>query len=72
MTDDDMIIALYHDGDPERPNETGIALALAAVIQAMTKLKGREHVADLLELTADGVRSGELGEHVEPERPICH
>ena len=59
MSDDDLIIALYHDGDSERPNKEGIDKVLASVLQAMIKLKGREHVADLFEGIADAIRKGE-------------
>ena len=42
---------------------------LAGVVQALIETRGREHAADLLDLAADGIRSGEVGPLVEPERP---
>ncbi len=54
------IIALYHDQDPERPNEAAILRALACVIEGLIKLRGREPTAELFELAADKVRSGEI------------
>lgn len=72
MTGDDMMIALYDDGDPERPNEAGIDRALACVLEAMLKLRGREHVAQFLDLAADRIRDGDFGQPLEPERPVCH
>ena len=60
MTGDVGIVALYHDQDPERPNENGMRTALACVIAAMLKLHGREYTADFFDKTADAIRSGEL------------
>lgn len=57
MSDKDMIFALYVDGDPQRPNEDGIFMGLAVVLDAMIKLKGREHTAELLAGIAEQVRN---------------
>ena len=41
-------------------------------MEAMLKLKGREHVADLFDKIADSIRSGELDLQAEPDRPVVH
>ena len=58
--------------DDAGTHKVGPLDVLAGVIQAMIEADGREHTADLLELAADRIRSGEIGESVEPERPVCH
>ena len=46
--------------------------ALAGVVQALIETRGREYAADLLQLAADGVRSGELLQHAEPDQPTIN
>ena len=54
---EDLVFALYRDGEPD---EEGILKGLAAVVQAMMKLNGREDTADFLERAAGKIRTGEI------------
>ena len=44
----------------------------AYVMEAMLKLKSREHVAHLFDKIADSIRSGEIDRQAESERHVVH